>query len=181
LQPAAGSPLLDVGCGSGYFSRRFAAAGLGVTGIDPDPAMIDYAHKRDGAVRYLRGSATALPTGDASFDYVSAITSLCFVAEPELALREIWRVARRAVVLGLLNRHSLLYARKHERGGYRGARWDTVNEARRWARALRPTPQISVRSAVFVPGGGPGARVVESLIPGTLPWGGFLALCLHKS
>jgi SAM-dependent methyltransferase len=181
LQPVAGASLLDVGSGSGYFSRCFAAAGLAVTGVDPDPAMVEYARSRDGTLTWLRAGAAALPFGDASFDYVSAITSLCFVAEPERALREMWRVARRGVVLGLLNRHSLLYARKRERGGYVGARWDRVGEARRWASALHPMPQVSVRSAVFFPSGGPGARAAETLIPGALPWGAFLALCLRKS
>ena len=38
LQPASGATLLDVGSGTGYFSRCFAAAGLRVIGIDPDPA-----------------------------------------------------------------------------------------------------------------------------------------------
>ena len=43
LRPPAGSTLLDVGCGTGHFTRRFAAAGLHVTGLDPDAAMLDYA------------------------------------------------------------------------------------------------------------------------------------------
>jgi SAM-dependent methyltransferase len=181
LRPLPGTSLLDAGSGTGYFSRRFAAAGLRVTGVDPDPAMLGYARDRDGSVVYLRGSATALPLADAAFDYVSAITSLCFVAEPELALREMWRVARRAVVLGLLNRHSLLYRRKREHGGYRGARWDSAADARSWVRALQPSPHVSVRSAVFLPGGAHAARIVERTVPNIVPWGGFLALCLRKS
>ena len=179
LAPPAGGTLLDVGCGTGHFSRRFAAAGLRVTGLDPDSAMLEYARGL-GGVNYLRGTATALPLSDGAYDFVTAVTSLCFIAKTPDALQEMWRVARRAVLLGLLNRRSLLYRRKRDRGGYRGARWDTPAEARRWALALEPTPQITMCSAIFLPGGGAFARAAECVLPGVLPWGAFLAVRLRQ-
>jgi hypothetical protein len=117
---------------------------------------------------------------DGAYDYVTAVTSLCFIADTSRTLREMWRVARRAVLLGLLNRHSLLYRQKHGRGGYRGARWDAPAEARRWALQLEPAPRITMRSAIFLPGGSVSARTVEAVLPGILPWGGFLAVLLRK-
>ncbi len=180
LDPPAGTTLLDVGCGTGQFSRRFAAASLDVTGLDPDPAMLDYARRLDGGVNYLRGTATALSLPDRSYDYVTAVTSLCFIADTEQALREMWRVARHAVLLGLLNRRSLLYRQKHGRGAYRGARWDTSAEVRHWARQLEPAPGITVRSALFFHSGGIFARAAEAILPGVLPWGAFLAVLLCK-
>lgn len=179
LDPPAGATLLDVGCGTGHFSRRFAA-GLRVTGLDPDQAMLDYARGLGGGVDYLRGTATALPLDDGTYDYVTAVTSLCFVADPERALREMWRVARHTVLLGLLNHRSLLYRQKHDRGDYRGARWDTPAEARRWMLSLEPALRATMRSAVFLPGGGIVARATEAILPGALPWGAFLAVALRK-
>jgi SAM-dependent methyltransferase len=179
LAPSTGSTLLDVGCGTGHFSRRFAAAGLRVTGLDPDPAMLDYARGLGGA-SYLLGTGTALPFDDNSHDYVTAVTSLCFIADAPGALREMWRVARRAVLLGLLNRRSLLYRQKHGHGGYRGARWDAPTDVRRWLQSLAPAPRVTMRSAIFLPGGGALARAVEAALPGVLPWGGFLAVLLRK-
>lgn len=178
MNPPTGATLLDIGCGTGHFSRRFAAAGLRVTGLDPDAAMLDYARELGGGVDYLRGTGTVLPFDDNAYDHVAAVTSLCFIADPERALREMWRVSRRAVLLGLLNRRSLLYRQKRGHGAYRGARWDTPAEVRRWARRLEPAPQITVRSAIFLPSGGVFARAVEAVLPGTLPWGGFLAILL---
>jgi len=180
LDPLAGATLLDVGCGTGHFSRRFAAAGLRVTGLDPDPAMLDYARGLGGGVDYLRGTATALPLADDAYDYVTAVTSLCFVADWSRALREMWRVARRAVLLGLLNRRSLLYRQKHGRGAYRGARWDTAAEAGSWMQSLEPAPRVTARSAIFLPGGGLIARVSEVILPSGLLWGGFLAVNLRR-
>lgn len=179
LDPSPGSTLLDVGCGTGHFSRRFAAAGLRASGLDPDEAMLDFARRLDAGVDYVRGTATALPLTDNGYDRVAAVTSLCFVADAPRALQEIWRVARHAVLLGLLNRRSLLYRTRHNRGSYRGARWDTYAEVRRWARQLEPMPQVTMRTAIFPPGGAI-ARVIEATIPGVLPWGGFLAVLLRK-
>ncbi len=180
LVPPAGATLLDVGCGTGHFSRRFAAADLRVTGLDLDPAMLEYARRLGGGVDYLHGAATALPLADDAYDYVTAVTSLCFIADAPRALRELWRVARCAVLLGLLNRRSLLYRQKHGRGAYRGARWDTPAEVRRWAQTLEPAPQITARSAIFLPGGSAVACAAEAVLPSVLPWGAFLAVVLRK-
>lgn len=109
------------------------------------------------------------------------MTSLCFVDDPARALAEMWRVARRGVILGLLNRQSLLYRRKAGQGGYRGARWDTVPEVREWIRKLTPQPHvITVRSAVFLLSGTRLARVLETLLPNRLRWDGFLAVGLSR-
>ena len=58
--------------------------------------------------------------------------------EPEQALAEMWRVSRKAVILGLLNRQSLLYYMKRNSSGYQGARWDKLENVRQWANQLRP-------------------------------------------
>ena len=175
-----GDSVLDVGCGTGYFSRRLAQAGLRVTGIDTDPRALDFAARKDGRIRYLRADARKLPFEDHSFDCAVAVTSLCFIEPASAALREMWRVARRSVVLGLLNRNSLLWLEKRHAPSYRGARWDTSRVARFWARQLQPSPAVTVRSAVFGTSGGAVARGLENVVPNRLPFGGFLALALGR-
>ena len=183
LRPQSDASLLDAGCGTGHFSRRFAAAGLRVTGVDPDPAMLNYARSHSAGLDldYVQADARALPFPDHSFDYAAAVTSLCFVPEPLRALQELWRVSRHGVVLGLLNRRSLLYRRKHGHGGYRGARWDDWRQVRQWPAVLEPPPACQRhRTAIFFPGGELPARLAEVMLPGVLPWGGFLAVSLVK-
>ena len=51
-----------------------------------------------------------------------------------------WRVSRKGVVLGLLNQRSLLYRQKRGVGGYKGARWDTLEEVGQWIEPLAPPP-----------------------------------------
>ncbi len=183
LLPArAGDRLLDVGCGTGHFSRRFQAAGLQVTGLDPDPAMLAFAVAQTDGVHYLQGRSERLPFADGEFDYACAITSLCFVKDPVRALAELWRVSRHGVVLGLLNRHSLLYRQKRGSGSYKGARWDTWEDVRAWIGALSPKPAVvKHRTAILLPAGGRLARGLEALLPAALPWGGFLALYIGKT
>jgi SAM-dependent methyltransferase len=182
LQPVTGTSLLEVGCGTGYFSRRFARAGLQVTGSDPDPAMLDFARQQDGRIEYLQADARRLPFAAGSFDYCAAITSLCFISEPSLALSEMWRVSRRGVVLGVLNRRSMLHLQKLHCSGYAGARWDDRSAVHDWVRELTPTPiRVRFQTAVLFPGGGILGRGLEPLLAPWLPWGGFLCVGLVKS
>lgn len=181
MQPSPGETLLDVGCGTGHFSRRFYEAGLTVTGVEPDLESLRFARAQGGAVEYLAGDARNVPFVDGAFAYCTAVTSLCFVDEPKRALAEMWRVCRKGLVLGLLNRHSLLHRRKQGSGGYAGARWDTWPEVRGWIGGLSPPPaRLRHGTAVIFPGGNWLARGAERLLPRTLPWGGFLAVYLEK-
>ncbi|MEW6691102.1 MAG: class I SAM-dependent methyltransferase [Pseudomonadota bacterium] len=178
LRPAPGSSILDVGCGTGYFSRRFALEGHAVTGIDVDPATIDYARGHAAArEQYAVADALALPFEQRRFDYCISVTALCFLPDERKALEEIVRVARKGIAVGLLNRRSLLYLKKGRGGGsgaYRGAHWHTPGELRVLLNGL-PVAKPQIRSAVFLPSGGAAARRLEALIPGKTLLGGFLA------
>src|SRR6266571_3848856 len=99
--------LLEVGCGTGHFTRWFAQLGLQVTGLDASPAMLEQARLRNGA-RYLQGDARALPFENQQFDLVALITTLEFVTDPIQALGEAMRVAQQGLLLGVLNRQSLV-------------------------------------------------------------------------
>jgi SAM-dependent methyltransferase len=181
LQPGPAASLIDVGCGTGYFTRRFALDGQRVTGVDPDSRMLAFARAHSAAdERYLPGDMRALPFRDREFDCCVSVAALCFVGEEAAALREMVRVTRKRLVLGLLNRHSLLHLQKGLRGGsgaYRGARWHKGSEVRDLCASLAlPVPEI--RYGVFLPAGGATARAFEALAPRQLPLGAFLAVSL---
>jgi SAM-dependent methyltransferase len=180
LRPEPGESLLDVGCGTGYFTRRFAGeSSLRVVGLDPDSAALDYARAQGaGTERYCAGTAASLPFADRSFDLSVSVTALCFVDDARRALGEILRVTRKRFAIGLLNRHSLLYLQKGRRGGfgaYRGAHWHAAREIQALFDGL-PAANLAVGSAVFLPGAGPIARRVERLIPNRLPLGAFIVV-----
>lgn len=183
LAPLAASSILDIGCGTGYFSRRFARDGHAVVGVDHDPAMVGFARANAAAgERYETADALALPFGDGSFDCCVSVTALCFLRDERRALEEMVRVARRGIGLGLLNRRSLLYWQKGRHGGsgaYRGAHWHSVEEVRALLAEL-PLVDSMILSAVLLPSGSPGARALEGLLPGTLLRGGFLAVAARR-
>lgn len=176
LEPKPGDHVLDVGCGTGWFTRRFAALpGLHVTGIDLDADWLEFARTRDTAATYIRSDARALPFADRRFDLVACVTSLCFISDWQVALNEALRVTRRRFAIGLLNRDSLLWRQKGQGGGsgaYRGAHWHTNAEIRSALDGLQ-AQDIRFRSAVLLPSGSPVARVAERMLPARLPWGGF--------
>ncbi len=182
LAPNPGETLLDVGCGTGYFTRRFAtdAAERNVFGTDINLNMLRFADRHSArSIDFVAADAHQLPFCDSSFDLVVSVTTLCFIQDEKQALREMLRVARRKVVLGLLNRHSLLYLAKGwcgGRGAYHGARWHTPTEALRLFDDL-PAHQAGLGTAIVVPGGKPWSRHLEPLLRRWLPeCGAFIAV-----
>lgn len=177
LDPRPGQTVLDVGCGTGWFTRQLAQAGLVPTGLDLSADMLAVARQRTPqGITWLQGDAARLPLADRSFDHVVAMTSLCFVPDWPQAVAEIVRVTRHRFALGLLNRHSLLWRDKGQGGGsgaYRGAHWHTRSELAACLRQL-PVRKLRWASAVTLPSGTRPAQTVESLLPAAWPWGSFL-------
>ena len=181
LAARPGETLLDTGCGTGWFTRRFAADGLIATGLDPNPEWLAYARAHSGPdTHWIDGDARRLPFADNSFDCVASIAALCFIADERQAVAEILRVTRRRFAIGWLNSTSLLYRQKAGSGAYRGATWHTAGELRGFFAGL-PVKNLSLTSAVFLPGGGPAARTMEGLMPNWLPWGALLIAAGDKA
>ena len=99
---------LDVGAGTGRTVQRPLrdAPGLQrVIGLEPVPELIAQARAKGIAADVLQqGDGRALPFADGSFDVVIETGVLHHVEEPRLVVREMLRVARRAVFLSDANR-----------------------------------------------------------------------------
>lgn len=179
LTPHSGETVLDVGCGTGHFTRRFSgSAAVGWTvGADINLAAARFAAAR-GKAAYLVADGQSLPFADRSFDLVTSVTALCFMRDARRALKEMLRVARRRIALGLLNRHSLLWFTKGRQGGsgaYRGAHWHTRREVEGLF-AGQAARNLTLRTAIMLPGGGRLARWAEPGLERAAPCcGAFLA------
>lgn len=99
--------VLEVGCGTGHFLRPLLGEGLRPAGLDRSTAMLGALRERTPELPIVQGDALALPFRNASVDLVLFVTALEFIPDPLASLREAVRVARRGVVLLVLNRWSL--------------------------------------------------------------------------
>jgi len=68
------SRILDVGCGTGRWVRRYLALGHRPTGVDATPGMLRIARQQGTAPPLLAGEAFRLPFPDAAFDCVTDVT-----------------------------------------------------------------------------------------------------------
>jgi len=91
-----GSRILDVGCGTGRWLRRYQELGFRATGVDATPGMLGLAKERGTTASLIAGEATCLPFADAEFDCVSDITVVQHIVRPlqPQALREMVRVLK---------------------------------------------------------------------------------------
>lgn len=185
LKPRPREQLLDIGCGTGYFTRRFAERmARQVVGIDCDLERLTLARSQTSANElYIQGDAQLLPFPDNSFDLSIAVTSLSFMTKPRQALVEMLRVTRRGFAVALLNRQSLLYQKKGrpgaDGGGYQKACWHNSDDAHRLFKGLNVT-DLRLTSAIFLPLNGPTTRLIDSIIPNRLLLGGFLLITGNK-
>ena len=78
--------ILELGCGSGDFSRFLSLHGMDVTGLDPNAREAHEFH-----YRIIRGYAEALPFEDMEFDAVVSVRSLHHM-DAQKAVAEAYRV-----------------------------------------------------------------------------------------
>ncbi len=85
--------ILDVGCGTGEFTRVLAeAADARVVGVDADTDLLSVAADRAG-IEAVAGDATRLPFAADSFDLVVCQALLVNLPDPTAALSEFARVS----------------------------------------------------------------------------------------
>ncbi len=174
-KPVSPGSVLEVGCGTGHFSRWLSDQGLAAVGLDLSVAMLTEARALDG-VPLVRGDARRLPFADGAFDLTALITTLEFLEQPRQVLAEALRVARRGVLLGVLNRWSLLGLQRRLAGLFRPTVYDAahfygVGELRRLLRSVAGGKvHIAWRTTLF-PRGWPWPQAF-------LLWGGFIGMAL---
>ena len=96
--------ILDLGCGTGRFSDALATWFEATTiGVDPSRKMLHQARGKTikGAVRYVRGTAEALPLVDCSFDLVFMSMVFHHFNHPGAVVRECRRVLRDSAIVFL--------------------------------------------------------------------------------
>jgi ubiquinone/menaquinone biosynthesis C-methylase UbiE len=104
--PAPGSLIVDVGCGTGRFSEPLAERfSVSVLGVDPSEKMLDVAREKTKShrVAYRRSVADVLPLAAATADVVFMSMVLHHLKDAGAAVKECRRVLRSGGRLCLRN------------------------------------------------------------------------------
>jgi ubiquinone/menaquinone biosynthesis C-methylase UbiE len=87
-----GRLLLDLGCGTGLFMRRYGELGGTAVGLDISRGMVEAAREQGRWFDYLVGTAEVLPFRQSSFEVVSCVLAFSYLEHPAWMLREAYRV-----------------------------------------------------------------------------------------
>jgi SAM-dependent methyltransferase len=90
----SGSRVLDVATGAGYVAAAAARRGALPVGLDFSATQVGLARERNPGIRFEQGPAEALPFEPAAFDAVVNAFGMCHASDPDLALREAFRVLK---------------------------------------------------------------------------------------
>jgi 2-polyprenyl-3-methyl-5-hydroxy-6-metoxy-1,4-benzoquinol methylase len=135
---AAPASILDVGCGEGVLTHKWAQR-LGdrrVVGIDLEDPVIqaEWAKRTAPNLEYRIMKAQNLPFGDGEFALASAIEVLEHVPDPEHTVAEMARVARGGHLLVSVPREPLWRAMNMARGAYLKNLGNTPGHLNHWSR-----------------------------------------------
>ena len=129
--------LLDVGCGEGVLTHKWATR-LGdrrVVGIDLDDPQLHAEWEKRSApnLEYKVMKAENLPFADGEFDVATAIEVLEHVPEPEATLAEMSRVACGWMIVSV-PREPLWRGLNMARGAYWGSLGNTPGHVNHWSK-----------------------------------------------
>jgi SAM-dependent methyltransferase len=112
---------LDAGCGEGFVVEVLLRQlpGLRLTGFDFSATAVELARARNPGATFLTASIFTIPFSDESFDVAGCFEVLEHQRDPTAALRELARVARRALVLSVPHEPYFSLA-----NALRGKNWD---------------------------------------------------------
>ena len=131
----AGASLLVVGCGAGYSTQYLRAAlapGQELRATDVGDTLLVAARDRNPGIGFFQSSVYRLPLPDKSVDAVVMLEVLEHLDDPDAALAELARVARKRVVIST-PREPLWCAMNFARGKYLSSLGNTPGHIQHWS------------------------------------------------
>jgi 2-polyprenyl-3-methyl-5-hydroxy-6-metoxy-1,4-benzoquinol methylase len=136
LKVAGPSSILDVGCGEGVLTERWARTIDGrVVGIDlDDPKLrVEWARRSRPNLEFRTGLGDSLPYADREFEAATAMEVLEHVPDPDAVLAEMARVASHWLLLSV-PREPVWRALNMARGAYLRDLGNTPGHLNHWSK-----------------------------------------------
>lgn len=131
------SSILDVGCGEGVLTERWAdhLPNGRVVGIDLDDPKLaeEWSQRSRPNLEFCAGTGDSLPYGDGEFEAATAMEVLEHVPDPDAVLREMARVASRWLIVSV-PREPLWRALNMARGAYLRDLGNTPGHLNHWSK-----------------------------------------------
>ncbi len=170
--------VLEIGCGTGHFIRWIESTlGFKCYGVDVSKGMLADAKKRWSNSSLLQSEGAQLPFIDKSFDVVVFVTSLEFMPDAAVAIKEAARVAEKGLIFGLMNKNSpstlkkRLQSRIQKASFYREAKFYSISDIEEMLdEVFSKRYIIGFWSTTVFPKG------LRSLESSRLPFGDFLGI-----
>jgi ubiquinone/menaquinone biosynthesis C-methylase UbiE len=171
--------LLEVGCGTGHFTRWMETLGPECCGLDLSHLMLGEARKLwpDGPL--VQGESSYLPFKTESFDVVTCVACLEYMPNIARVLSEAARVARKGIIIGLMNKWStptlrrIVQVKMGRNPYYKNARFYSISDIKRILKdALGDECEIAYwTTTVF-------SRIFGDRESALLPFGSFLGIAV---
>jgi SAM-dependent methyltransferase len=138
LGPLAGRTVIDVAAGTGRWMKYAASLGARVFGADISPAMLGAATGGSVVLADMR----SLPFSGGSADLAICSFALSYLSSPDVAIREMARIARRVVVTDLHPAASAAGWKRSFRSG--GESWELIH----YCHALRDLDEAAAAAGL---------------------------------
>ncbi|AMA64857.1 Malonyl-[acyl-carrier protein] O-methyltransferase [Candidatus Arsenophonus lipoptenae] len=92
--------ILDVGCGTGYFSDQWRLTGKQVIALDLSAAMLAIAQQKKVAKIYIQADMEYLPIADESIDLCFSHLAIQWCSNLYTPLSELYRITKKGGVIG---------------------------------------------------------------------------------